>query len=37
MTGEKMYLLIDWGGIIWDLGGNFSQFIDRGSHRGTFH
>ena len=35
--GLKTYLFIDWGGIIWDRGGNFSKFIDRGSHRGASH
>ena len=28
-----MYSFIGRGGIIWDRGGNFSKFIDRGSHR----
>ena len=37
MTGIENLLFIDRGGIIWDRGGNFSKFIDRGtSHWGTW-
>ena len=28
-------LFIGRGGMIWDQGGNFSKFIDRGSQRGA--
>ena len=36
MTGvELFYAFIGWRGIIWDRGGNFSKYIDRGSHQGT--
>ena len=37
MTGLEKLFIYWWGGIIWDLGGNFSKFIDPGSHRGAFH
>ena len=33
----RKHLFIDQGGIIWNRGGNFSKFINRGSHRGTSH
>ena len=32
MTGVEN-LFIARGGVIWDQGGNFSKFIDRGSDR----
>ena len=36
--GRKlMHLLIVGGVIIWYRGGNFSKFIDPGSHRGASH
>ena len=36
MTGVETYSFIGREGIIWDLGGNFRKFIDRGNHRGTW-
>ena len=35
MTGVEKNLFIGRGGMIWDQGGNFSKFIDRGSQRGA--
>ena len=37
MTGVKTHSFIGRGDIIWELGDNFSKFIDRGSHRGASH
>ena len=37
MAGVENLLFIDRGGIIWDRGGNFSEFISRGNHRGPSH
>ena len=33
---EKLYIY-GWGGIIWDRGGNFSKFVNQGSHQGALH
>lgn len=35
MPGVENLLFIDWGGMIWDQGGNFSKLIDPGSHWGA--
>ena len=35
--GEKTCSFISWGGIILDLGGNFSKYIDRRRHLDTSH
>ena len=37
MIGVETYSFIDRGGIIWDRAGDFSKFIDRGSHQGAPH
>ena len=37
MTKLEKLFIYWWGGIIWDRGGNFSKFIDPGSHWGAFH
>ena len=36
MTGIEKIIHLLAGGIIWDRGGNFSKFIDRENHRGTW-
>ena len=37
MTGVEKLFIFWRGGIIWDRGGAFSKFMDRGSHQGAFH
>ena len=37
MTGAEKLFIYWRGGIIWDRGGNFSTFIERGSYRDAFH
>ena len=37
MIGVKNFSCIGRGGIIWDRGDNFRQFIDWGSYQGASH